>query len=379
MNRESTTPIGDLESFLEELESFAPSHDETVGTNVVYRAVEADEVVDDSVPEDDPLQEQLLEVEERITAADSVDIPRSLDFELADPGPVAAVDCGIVRLGETENGLIIALRSALVVDKGEDSRVSLFRTGPIYLHNHHKAEILHSMGQQLGKPDFFVELNRTDPTDARPIKVKLGVANDAHQYGDRFRNWFERLVQRMAVTSIENGIVLFDGALTLRTRDTPQTYLKQLARMADERGNAIVAVSKQSRLQIAGKSIRFWLDDAQERVCYRWLTPMMRREGIERVLGNLYVVRLSVLGPTFRVDVKSPTGLLDQMVLEQFFSSTLMRGGYPDILVRAHAHSYFTSPDVIQLQAQAGAKYELTPQGDVELASIFAPFGGRFK
>src|SRR5690606_25964072 len=93
----------------------------------------------------------------------------------------------------------------------------------------YKTAILYQIGKQLGKPDFFVDLDIADPDNPRPIRVKRGVADDAHQYGDRFRNWLERLVQRIALRYVENGIVLFDGALTLRTRDTPQIYLEQLS------------------------------------------------------------------------------------------------------------------------------------------------------
>jgi hypothetical protein len=105
----------------------------------------------------------------------------------------------------------------------------------------------------------------------------------------------------------------------------------------------------------------------------------MRREESERVLGNAYAARFSALGPTFRMDVKAIAGQTDEEAINQFFSSALMRGGYPDILVRAHTHSYFTSPDVIQLQAHACTKYRLIPQGEIDLSGIFSPFGGRFK
>jgi len=105
----------------------------------------------------------------------------------------------------------------------------------------------------------------------------------------------------------------------------------------------------------------------------------MRREDTERVLGNAYAARFSVLGPTFRMDVKAVDGQTDNEAINQFYNSALMRGGYPDILVRAHTHSYFTSADVVQLQAQAGAKYRLVPRGEVDLSGIFGPFGGRFK
>ncbi len=99
----------------------------------------------------------------------------------------------------------------------------------------------------------------------------------------------------------------------------------------------------------------------------------------ERVLGNVYSARFSTLGPTFRTDVKATRGGTDKEALDQFFSSARMRGGYPDILVRAHALSYFSSEAVMQLQAQACAKFGLRPRPEVSRAATFAPFGGRYK
>jgi hypothetical protein len=173
--------------------------------------------------------------------------------------------------------------------------------------------------------------------------------------------------------------VLFDGALTLRTIDTPSRYLEDLARLASAKGNAIVAISKQSMLQVRGRPLPFCLDDVPGKPCYRLLTGLMKSDEAERILGNIYAIRLSSLGPTFRMDVKPVEGQADAEAINMAFSSSLMRGGYPDILVRAHAHSYFTSPDVLQLQAQASAKYALTPRPEPSLTGIFAPFAGRFK
>jgi hypothetical protein len=173
--------------------------------------------------------------------------------------------------------------------------------------------------------------------------------------------------------------VVLDGALTLRTRDTPGSYLQTLGRLASDRRTAIVALSKQSDLLVRDRSVRFWLDDAENRCCYRWLGPLLRGEGAARSMGQIYASRLSPAGPTFRLDIKPAAGESPSEVADRFFSSCFMRGGYPDILVRAHAYSYFTPPDVLQLQAQAGARYGLIPQQDVDLSGIFGPFGGRFK
>lgn len=368
-------PIQELQSFLDEIEELAPVRQETQGTRVSYRPVSAEEVVEDSLPqdedfEDDPFNTADEEVPEEVTV---------VDYQAAEVGPVVAVDCGIARLGETENGSVIALRASIVVVRANQTEISLFRTGPMYLHNRHKLQMLYQMGVQLGKQDQFVDVDNDDPDDPRPVKVKSGMAHDAHKYGDRYRNWFERLTQKIAATKVENGVVLLDGALTLRTLDTPDVFFHSLAASASENGNALIAISKQSKLQVDDKAIQFWLDDAPNRACYSNLTPGLRRADIERILGNAYAARFSVLGPTFRMDVKAVEGQTDHEAINQFYNSAFMRGGYPDILVRAHTHSYFTSSDVVQLQAQAGAKYRLVPRGEVDLSGIFGPFGGRFK
>jgi len=377
MNNQDFNPIDELQDFLEVIESFAPTFEQTADTKIVYRSVGADDLVEDSLLD----EKEILEDNDYANNLDNnqTEVPPCLRFQSLPSVPISVVDCGIVRLGETENGLVIALRATMIIWQNDDFQINLFRSGPIYLHNRYKMQTLYEVGRQLGKPDFFVDLEIGKDNNSRPTRVKAGVADDSHQYGDRFRNWLERLVQSIAVTSIRNGIILFDGALTLRTRDTPQYFLETLGKRANESGNAIIAISKQSMLQVSEKSIRFWLNDVPIQPCYRLLTPLMRREGIERVLGNVYATRFSALGPTFRMDVKAVSGQSDDEAIGQLFSSTLMRGGYPDILVRAHVHSYFTSPDVFQLQAQAGAKYRFKPQSDIDLGGIFAPFGGRFK
>jgi hypothetical protein len=355
-----------LQSFFEELDSLVQSR----GARVTYRQVGEDEIVEDS---------GYGEGEIDLSVESGIEVSPITEFQRGSARPLAAVDCGVARIGETEDGFVMALRATVVKDHNGVSEVSFLRSGAIYLQNRYKAEVLHRIGTQLGKDDFFVELDTSDHDRPRPVSVKSGVADTSYQYGDRLRNWFERLAQRIAVSSIENAIVLFDGALTLSTRDTPATYLRDLARIANSRGNAIIAISKRSQLQVGDRPIRFWLNDVPERPCYRLLTPGMTRERRERVLGNVYAARFSPLGPTFRVDVKPVDGQSDQEALSELYSSTGMRGGYPDILVRAHAHCYFAYPDIAQLQAEAGGRYGLTPVGEVELSGIFAPFGGRFK
>lgn len=381
--------IDRLSEGLNRLQELAPQLEHIIGTSISYRDVTGLEEVDDSLPssfdEDfDPFDPNILVNLPPIgqpgsqSAVSQIEAPDVEKYNDQKSGPLVSIDCGIVRLGETENGSVIALRACIVkiIDSTPPS-IQLFRTGPIYLHNSHKMQLLHQMGIDLGRPDQFVELDNAIPP--QPIRVRSGVAKDSHAYGDRFRNWFERLVQQIAVSEIENGTILLDGALTVRTIDTPTSFLQNLAKIAGEKGNNIVAVSKQSELLVGGRSIRFWLNDKPRCCCYRLLSNIIKRDGELRVLGNVYAARFTNLGITFRMDVQAAPGKTDGEAIGRFYNSALMRGGYPDALVLAHAHSYFTSPHVLQLQAQAGAKYQFKPEPEVQLTGIFAPFGGRFK
>lgn len=371
--------IPEIAGLLDELERLAPQTD-AVPRAVVYRISEGSEILNDALDEQaeetfdefdpDMLDWEQWQGQQALPFLEEIDLRR-----LAIPAvPVVAVDSGLARLGETEDGLIIALRGTIVLVANGDTELHLYRTGPIYLRNQDRLHILHMIGANLGKEDIFVELENGTPT-----KVKSGVADDAQKYADRFRNWFERILQRIAVRAVSQGLVMIDGALTKNTRDTPTEFLNELEQLSNENGNAIVGISKQSRLQVSGRSVRFWLSENPGAICYRRLSQLMSTELRQRVMGSTYAIRFSPQGATFRVDVKPIEGQSENEAIETIFSSCLIRGGYPDILVRAHTHSYFTSPNMAELQAQCGVKYRLRAEPELELTGIFGPFGGRFK
>ena len=170
--------------------------------------------------------------------------------------PIAAVDVGMVKLGETPQGVVIALRGALVVDAPSGSAIRRYYSGPLYLNNARKAETLFALGRQLSQDDYYVEVDRADPDRPQPIRMRDGVADNARHYADRFRSWFERRIQADACVAVQDGTVCFDSSLTLSTRDCPNAYLRGLVTRAHGRGNSVVAVSKMSELEIMGRSVR---------------------------------------------------------------------------------------------------------------------------
>jgi hypothetical protein len=372
--------IPEIVSLLDQLNDFAPTVQKNaspVSVNYRFTPSEANinEALDNQEELFDPEAEQRnwndFQEQSQLPFVEYIDLNSlAIDFNV----PVVAVDCGVIRLGETEDGLIIALRGSIVSVLGNQTTVHLYRTGTIYLRNRDRLKILYAIGSQLGKPDIFVELRGNTAT-----RIKSGVADDTQKYSDRFRSWFERILQRIAVKSVSNGLILLDGALTYNTIDTPTIFMKNLAEIADANSNALVGVSKQSRLLVGDRHVRSWLSESPNSICYRRLSPLMSDELRGRILGSTYAIRFSPMGLTYRVDISAIPGQDENEVIHALFGSCLIRGGYPDILVQAHTHSYFTSPNVTELQAECGARYSLKAEPEIDFGGIFGPFGGRFK
>ncbi len=239
-------------------------------------------------------------------------------------------------------------------------------------------EKFHEMGAALGRDDFYVKVVDGVATEE---KVRMG-AND-HRLLDRVRNFAERLVQKAMVEEFENAIVVFDGALTLRTYDTPGAFLRRLHETCQERGSSLIAVAKKTGLTVRGTDIRLLLDREGGLPARRKLTQALRsdpdRRDEDRTLGDLFVVRFGAGTETYRVDVAPAEGLMATEALDEFGSACLYRHGYPEPLVQAHAFSYMAPPVVAELQKHAVVRYQLDVKPEPNLGPVFAPFGGRFK
>ena len=66
-------------------------------------------------------------------------------------------------------------------------------------------------------------------------------------------------------------------------------------------------------------------------------------------------------------------------MLNRFYSSVGVRGGYPDILVQAHALSMPSRPRRRYVLRAQLAQYGLTPAWDWGFGGAFGPFGGAHK
>lgn len=293
--------------------------------------------------------------------------------------PITAVDASVVKLGHTADGLLGAVRAAAVTHRpGGVVELRLYRPGVFCLNSGNRPAVFHAMGSALGREDFYVELKRGEP-----VREKVRVGPHDHRLLDRARNYVERLVQRRELERMGAGTMAIDGALTMRTFDTPGIFMRRLHALAQESDVSLVAVAKKTGLSIRGVDIRLLLDREGGLPGRRKLTPALRREngkeGSERFLGDLYVARFSPGGDTYRVDVDPAPGDTSGRALDQFAAGCLFRNGYPEPLLQAHAFSYMPPPLVAELQAYAVAKYQLVMRPEPNLAPVFAPFGGRYR
>jgi hypothetical protein len=320
--------------------------------------------------------------------ADREEVPEEDDFELAaldraalgpfqsfaqanSAASMVAIDAGVLEVGVSKTGYALALKAS-VIEQNINGIVSIAVLGPRvkFITPTNRAEILAYIGEQLLAPDMFVE-RRADGS----LTIKAG-AREPNQFKDRLRNYLERMLQLDAARQLTSGILLVDGALTLRTFNTPGVFLEQLSREARRRNSDIVGVSKKSRVTVDGVHVSALLDDiAAGSVGFMRINRLDSEDGEERTLGTPFAVRFSPGGFTFRVDVSRESLLpTEEEVLQTLYSNTPMMLGYPNLLRLAHIHSAFTKSEIVSLQVAAAHDFEVSMRPPEDVSVIFAPF-----
>jgi hypothetical protein len=279
---------------------------------------------------------------------------------------LVAVDAGSLQIGSTENGVVIALKGAVVSHHGES--YSLHKMGPKLMHisRENLTVVLEGIGQGLGRQDMFV---KTSENGEKTIK---GGLIGFKQVQDRVRNYVERKLQRFALSIIKGGIVLFDGILAAREWDTPPKFLEDTRELAFNEGNSLVGIAKRSDLEVDGVNILYLLKKTQE-PCYREIKDPDWEALYPPSFGTIFVARFGPGGFAFRTDV-CPFIVPAEEILNRLYQNARICLGYPYLLKLAHIHSVFTKPEVVQLQVLAAKNYGLKMQKTQDISVIFAPF-----
>jgi hypothetical protein len=294
------------------------------------------------------------------------------------PVPLAAIDAGVIDVGLSRRGYALAFKAAVVI-QDLDSTHTIAKIGPRikFIEPDNRAEILRFIGRELMNEDMFVEISHDGA-----LSIKAG-STEPNQFKDRMRNFIERMLQLDIARQLRSGILLVDGALTLRTYNTPQVFLECLGREAARCNSDIVGVSKKSRITVDGVHMSALLDDTPTDAGFRRILTVDAAGGEEdavaRNLGAPFAVRFAPGGFTFRVDVARQSLLqTEEEVLEVLYANTQMTLGYPNLLRLAHIHSAFTKAEIVSLQVQAAHDYGVSMRPPEDLSVIFAPFRKSF-
>jgi hypothetical protein len=290
------------------------------------------------------------------------------------PVPLAAIDAGVIDVGLSRRGFALAFKAAVVI-QDLDSTHTIAKIGPRvkFIEPDNRAELLRFIGRELMNENMFVEV-----ANDGSLSIKAG-STEPNQFKDRMRNFIERMLQLDIARQLRNGVLLVDGALTLRTYNTPQVFLECLGREAARCNSDIVGVSKKSRITVDGVHMSALLDDVSTDAGFRRIRTVDAAGGEEdavaRNLGVPFAVRFAPGGFTFRVDVARRSLLqTEEEVLEALYANTHMTLGYPNLLRLAHIHSAFTKAEIVSLQVQAAHDYGVSMRPPEDLSVIFAPF-----
>jgi hypothetical protein len=272
--------------------------------------------------------------------------------------PVAAIDTSTVKLGELEDGVLCALRGAVVFLEAKHYRY--IRYGPFVFSLAYNTLVTSRSLQNLGLPPFAGEPN---------VDGLL----------KRVRNTLERWLQLHLSSSLKDAFVLIDGSLTAGTPDNPCRELERILEMARGSGSTMIAISKKTKLRINDRALTNLLEqhsnpcvlDVDTEVTEQFPTYPVR------FLGRVFVAKLARFGFPFRIDIDREISTRDAVAeISQLAGTDIVDQGYPETLRMAHILSTFTATDVLAMQAVAQAQFGVQMMPKLALRhSLFGPFG----
>jgi len=246
---------------------------------------------------------------------------------------IAAVDVSSINIGETGEGIIIAIRGAIVWNTRR--RYHYLRLGPFLFHltegnKNHIFNFLRKYGfgftHKISAPDFTC-------------------------LQTRIASIFEHRIQMDLSGLSSNSLILLDGSLTGGTPDAPEGIITKLLQTARAKVNTVLAFSKSSRLHFEGRC----LSD----IASRYDPPCLVKIGCRlkthassfRLFGDIYVAKLSKGGVSFRLDVDKELQQSQAVDgVRRLLGNELVYQGYPETLRLAHIYSTFTANEVIAMQ-----------------------------
>ncbi len=273
---------------------------------------------------------------------------------------IAAIDTSTTKIGETNSGMVVAVRGATVWKQNRDYHYT--RLGPFIFHitDDNKKEVLNS----LEKAYFGLSFNASRYSTPTLLQMPTRIAA-----------LLERWMQTALVKTAENGLILFDGSLTSGTSDAPVLRMKHILETARQRGNTILALSKGTCLRINGHLITDMLPDAKPPYLLEVADLKVKPPTV--LLGDVYVARFSKAKLAFRLDIDHASSIENRREsVEKLIGNDVYAQSYPETLRLSHILCTFTANEVIAIQHLVSGRYgiKIICRPDMHRL-LFGPFG----
>jgi hypothetical protein len=244
---------------------------------------------------------------------------------------VAAVDSSSVKLAETEDGSVYAIKCGVATAYAGRTLMH-FKIGPVLFYLSEKTVHESELEERLSR---LVLLD--DDLAKRLIRVRV-----------------ERAVQKEIASHFTNSIILVDGSLKASLFEERERSISKISESSVLRKNMLVGISKSTSIKA--------LDRAA--------APLTKMPGpayievddiikslIRNTIGSNLMIKLeNGSSPILRADI---VGDVSQS-LGMLLGNDVVAGGYPETLRLAHHISTFTSTEVTCLRSHILNNYDVT-------------------
>jgi hypothetical protein len=278
---------------------------------------------------------------------------------------VSAIDVSSIKVGETTTGLLLAIRGAIVWK--QNTKYRYLRIGPFLFHITEKNK--HEIYNTLCRAYFCLlhQNHKTQDADRSPNLMQMQ---------SRLTGLLEKWLQMTITATMNDALILWDGALTAGTPEAPTRLVEYILEIAREKRNMIMAFSKISHLRFLSHRITDLLAKSRP-PCLLELKNYCGVNRPIRLLGEIYVARLTDGNCAFRLDLdkKVPSELRIEAV-RKLLGNDIVLQGYPETLRLAHILCTFTANEVIAMQRFVAKKIGINIVYRPNIRRIlFGPYG----
>ena len=250
--------------------------------------------------------------------------------------PIIAVDVSSIKLGETCNGVLLALRGAIVWR--EDDSYQYLRLGPFPFHITTKNR---------------EELNHVLRRCYRRQQIQETYLHSFASFiylQTRLTSFLERWIHASINRTTRDSIILWDGSLMAGTPETPIKDMEQLLKQARDNRNVMLAFSKITKLILFDKRLPD-LVSGNPPPCILKIGNLPLNISQMQPMGNMYVARLTEGSCAFRLDIDKKLPDVNAVAaVQRLIGNDLITQSYPETLRLAHIFSTFTATEVLAIQ-----------------------------